>query len=142
MSHPRTNKHVLLPSPYFNCKNEDSKTGLTKESTQRIYSSSYGKNSSAKYVSKCPIEPTVINLNYKLPELGRRGFSAKNAVRNSADSSKKNSDTHRTPVLQKRNKTSKDLKLWTRGKHYLPDKTMAKKGEKATENRTSETELQ
>ncbi|XP_028393118.1 uncharacterized protein LOC114517547 [Dendronephthya gigantea] len=123
----KTNKHVLLPSPYFNRKNEENTTSLSKESSQHIYSSSYGKNSGAKHASKCSIEPTVINLNYKLPELQRRAFSAKNAAINIENSSKKNSETHRT--LQKSKKTSKDLKLWTRGNHYSPDRTIAKKDE-------------
>jgi hypothetical protein len=63
------NRHVLVPSPYFNRKNNEKTASLSSEASSQhiLYSSSFSKH----YTHKSPIEPTVINLNDKLPELGK-----------------------------------------------------------------------
>ncbi|CAB3985691.1 Hypothetical predicted protein [Paramuricea clavata] len=79
----KTNKRVLVPSPYFDRTNNE-KTSISEASSQHIlYPSSFAR-SFRNNACKRPIEPTVINLNYKLPELGKdrnSKFPAKNRMK-------------------------------------------------------------
>ena len=66
----KVNKRVLVPSPYFERTNNE-KTSISEASSQHIlYPSSFAR-SLRNNACKSPIEPTVINLNYELPELGK-----------------------------------------------------------------------
>ena len=64
-------KRVLVPSPYFHRKDNDGSSTREASSRHIMYPSCYEKRN---YVCRSPIEPTVINLNAKLPKLGNEKY--------------------------------------------------------------------
>ena len=97
-------KRVLVPSPYFNRRNNEKSTSLSEASSQHIlYSSSFSQNF-RNNTHKCPIEPTVINLNDKLPELGKdRNLSSRFPAQNRTKTQRGSSSVIKSPDSNGRN---------------------------------------